>query len=179
MSVYLQCPDTYTHILELIRCVMSLARYGRRFTAQKKVTLEVGLILCQSCCYGTTIMIVTYIWNLFSTKHYWWHILVKFWASNANIKRMRVLQILSLNITIRSLYYMSVCLWCSETCTHTLKVKPWEMFLALYGPNVSDEKMASYGVGVTCIQLCCYGYQSSGGHIFLNLFSIKHYLRQF
>ena len=41
----------------------------------------------------TTIMIVTYIWN-FSIKHYWLHSLVKFWASIANIKRMRVLQIL-------------------------------------------------------------------------------------
>ena len=42
----------------------------------------------------TTIMIVTYIWNLLSIKHYWLHRLVKFWASIANIKRMRVLQIL-------------------------------------------------------------------------------------
>ena len=31
----------------------------------------------------TTIMIVTYIWNLFSIKHYWLHSLVKFWASIA------------------------------------------------------------------------------------------------
>ena len=42
----------------------------------------------------TTIMIVTYIWNWFSIKHHWLHNLVKFWASIANIKRMRVLQIL-------------------------------------------------------------------------------------
>ena len=42
----------------------------------------------------TTIMIVTYIWNLFFIEHYWLHSLVKFWASIANIKRMRVLQIL-------------------------------------------------------------------------------------
>ena len=41
-----------------------------------------------------TIMIVTYIWNLFSIKLYWLHSLVKFWASIANIKRTRVLQIL-------------------------------------------------------------------------------------
>ena len=41
----------------------------------------------------TTIIIVTYIWNLFCIKHYWMHSLVKFWASIANIKRMRVLQI--------------------------------------------------------------------------------------
>ena len=32
--------------------VMSLARYGRMLTAQKKATLRVGLILSQSCCYG-------------------------------------------------------------------------------------------------------------------------------
>ena len=42
----------------------------------------------------TTIMIVTYLWNLFSIKHYRLHSLVKFWASIANIKRTRVLQIL-------------------------------------------------------------------------------------
>ena len=42
----------------------------------------------------TTIMIVTYIWNLFSIKHYCLHSLVKFWAFIANIKRTRVLQIL-------------------------------------------------------------------------------------
>ena len=39
----------------------------------------------------TTIMIVTYIWNLFSIKHNWLHILVKFVASTANIKCIRVL----------------------------------------------------------------------------------------
>ena len=44
----------------------------------------------------TTIVIVTFIWNLFSTKHYWLHSLVKFWASIADIKRMRVLQILNI-----------------------------------------------------------------------------------
>ena len=42
----------------------------------------------------TTIMIVTYIWNLFSIKHYWLHIWIKLWASIAKIKQMRVLQIL-------------------------------------------------------------------------------------
>ena len=42
----------------------------------------------------TTIMIVTYLWNLFSIKHYWLHSLVKFWASIANITLTRVLQIL-------------------------------------------------------------------------------------
>ena len=39
-------------------------------------------------------------------------------------------------------------------------------------------KMATLGVGVTLKQSCCYGYQSSDGDIFLNLFSIKHYLKQ-
>ena len=39
----------------------------------------------------TTIMIVTYIWNLFPIKHKWLYILVKFSASIANIKCMRVL----------------------------------------------------------------------------------------
>ena len=43
----------------------------------------------------TTTIIVTYIWNLFSIKHNWLHSLVKFWASIANIKRMRVLQIVN------------------------------------------------------------------------------------
>ena len=41
----------------------------------------------------TTIMIVTYILNLFSIKHYWLHILVKFGASSAKIKHMRGLKI--------------------------------------------------------------------------------------
>ena len=41
----------------------------------------------------TTVMIVTYIWNLFSIKHYRLDSLVKFWAFIANIKHMRVLQI--------------------------------------------------------------------------------------
>ena len=39
----------------------------------------------------TNIMIVTYIWNLFSIKQNWLHILVKFVTSTANIKRIRVL----------------------------------------------------------------------------------------
>ena len=102
----------------------------------------------------TTIMIVTYIWNLFSIKHYWLHSLVKFWASIANIKRTRVLQILdtlemkanlNLKITIRSFNCLSVGVLCPETCTHSLKVKPWEMSLALFGPNVSDDKNGYFG----------------------------------
>ena len=42
----------------------------------------------------TIIMIVTSIWNLFSIKNYWLHSLIKFWACIANIKHIRVLQIL-------------------------------------------------------------------------------------
>ena len=38
-------------------------------------------------------------------------------------------------------------------------------------------KMATLGVGVALNQSCCYGYQSSDGNIFLNLYSIKHYLK--
>ena len=41
-----------THILRLIHCVMSLARYSRKLTVKKKATLGVGLILSQPCCYG-------------------------------------------------------------------------------------------------------------------------------
>ena len=40
----------------------------------------------------TNIMAVTYIWNLFSIKHYWLHILVKFGTSIANMKYMKILQ---------------------------------------------------------------------------------------
>ena len=40
----------------------------------------------------TNIMAVTYIWNLFSIKHYWLHILVKFGTSIANMKHMKILQ---------------------------------------------------------------------------------------
>ena len=103
----------------------------------------------------TTIIIVTYIWNLFSIKHYWLHSLVKLWASIANFKRMRVLQILDTleikanlnNILtwISQLEVWIVCQWCPETCTHALKVKPWEMSLALYGPNVSSDKNGYFG----------------------------------
>ena len=34
-------------------------------------------------------------------------------------------------------------------------------------------------LGVTLNQSCCYGYQSSDGSTYLNLFSNKHYLVQF
>ena len=50
-------------------------------------------MLRQFCCYGYQHYVVTYIWNLFSIKHYWLHILVKCRASIANIKCMRFLQI--------------------------------------------------------------------------------------
>ena len=64
-------------------------------------------------------MILTYIWNLFSIKHYWSHILVKFWASIANINRMRVLQILdtvgikaNLNNILTWISQLEVCIVC-------------------------------------------------------------------
>ena len=38
--------------------------------------------------------------------------------------------------------------------------------------------MTTLGVGVILKQSCCYGYQSSDGNMFLNLFFIKHYLQQ-
>ena len=41
----------------------------------------------------TNIMAVTYIWNLFSIKHYWLHILVKFGTFFIdNMKYMKILQ---------------------------------------------------------------------------------------
>ena len=40
----------------------------------------------------TNIMAVTYIWNLFSIKHYLLHILVKFGTSIASMKYMKILQ---------------------------------------------------------------------------------------
>ena len=41
----------------------------------------------------TNIMAVTYIWNLFSIKHYWLHIFVKIGTSIANMKYMKILQL--------------------------------------------------------------------------------------
>ena len=46
----------------------------------------------------TTSMVVTYIWNLYSIKHYWLHILVKFRASIEYNKRTMVLTNLTLEI---------------------------------------------------------------------------------
>ena len=54
------------------------------------------------------------------------------------------------------------------------------MFLALYGPNWSDEKNGYFGGrGNLEKKIWSYGYRSSDGNIFLDLFSIKHNLRQF
>ena len=58
----------------------------------------VGVILSQSDCYGsqiamvTMIMIVAYILNSFSIRYYLVHILAKYWAFIAYIKRIRTLQ---------------------------------------------------------------------------------------
>ena len=71
---------------------MSLARYGRKLTAQKKDTLGLGLILSQSCCYGYHHYDYNMYLKLVFYKHYWLHISVKFWASIATIKHMRVLK---------------------------------------------------------------------------------------
>ena len=74
---------------------------------------------------------------------------------------------------------MSVYPWCPEAYTHTLKLKHRMMSLAVRGHLLLDEETATLGVGVTLNQSCCYGYQSSGGSILLNLCSNKHYLVQF
>ena len=131
---------------------MSLAWYGCKLTVHHNATLEVGWILATIVAMITAIIIVTYIWSLYSIKHYG----CIFRASIAIIKRMRVQKILALSgiyfslyITIRSLYCMSVCLLCQEICTHT-KVKQFEMFPALHGLNFSDEK---------------YGYFASRGDL--------------
>ena len=71
----------------------------------------------------TTIMVVTYIWNMFSIKHGWSHILVKFWASIADIKCMRVLQILdtleikaNLNNILTLISQLDACIVCHYVC---------------------------------------------------------------
>ena len=66
-------------------------------------------------------MIVTYIWNLVSIKLYWLHILVKFRASIANIKRTMVLKNLTLEIkaNLNNLAWLSqleVCNVCQYVC---------------------------------------------------------------
>ena len=71
----------------------------------------------------TAIMIVIYIWNLFSIKHYWLHSLVKFRPSIANIKRVRVLQILdtlkikaNLNNILTWISQLEVWIVCQYVC---------------------------------------------------------------
>ena len=71
----------------------------------------------------TTIMIVTYISNLFSIKHYWLHSLVKFGASIATINRTRVLQILdtlenkaNLNNILTLISQLEVLIVCQYVC---------------------------------------------------------------
>ena len=70
----------------------------------------------------TTIMIVTYIWNLFSIKHYRLQSLVKFSAFIANIKHM-VLQILdtleikaTLNNILTWISQLEVSIACQYVC---------------------------------------------------------------
>ena len=150
-------------------------------------------------------MIVTYIWNLFSIKYYLVHILAKYWASIAYIKRIstlqtfghsklkhilpRVLQYFSLYITLRSFFCMTIyiCNTQKHTCIHSNQNTEWCPWLYV-AKNREMRKTAALGVGVTLNKPCCHGYQSSGDNIFfkfvfnqayfLNLFSIKHYLGQ-
>ena len=136
-------------------------------------------------------MIATYIWNLFSNKHYWLHSLVKFWASIVNIKRTRILQILdtleikaNLNNILTWISQLEVWIVCQYICdaqkyahVHSKwnpERYPWPFMVQM----CQMTKMGTLGVGVTLNQPCCYGYQSSDGNTFLNLFSIKHYLKQ-
>ena len=68
-------------------------------------------------------MTVTYIWNLFSIKRYWLHILVEFGISIANIGRMKVLQIwdtleikANLNNTLTAISQLEVLIVCQYVC---------------------------------------------------------------
>ena len=70
----------------------------------------------------TIIISVTYIWNFFSMKLHWLHILVKLWDSIANTKRMMVLKFWTLEIKA-NLYIilawisqLSVCIVCQYVC---------------------------------------------------------------
>ena len=118
----------------------------------------------------TTSMIVTYIWNLYSIKHYWLHILVKFRASIANSKRTMVLKNLTLEIkanlnNIAWLSQLEVCNVCQYVCNarnvrnvHTYEYKTLRDVPDLTRPKfVRWKKMATLGVGVTINQPCCYG----------------------
>ena len=71
----------------------------------------------------TNIMTVTYDWNLFSIKHYWLHILVKFGTSIANMKPMKVLQFLdtleikaNLNNILTWISQLEVWIVCQHIC---------------------------------------------------------------
>ena len=71
----------------------------------------------------TTIMIVAYIWNLFSIKYSWLHSLDKLWASISNIKRMRVLKILdtleikaNFNNTLTWISQLEIWIVCQYVC---------------------------------------------------------------
>ena len=132
----------------------------------------------------TTNVIVTYIWNLVSINHYCLHILVKFWTSIAKIKRMRVLKKFetleikaNLNNILAGISQLEVCIVPQNVCNAQ---KHAHIHSNLYMAQMYQmRKMATLRVGVTLTQSCCYGYQSSDGNTFLNLFSIKHYLWQF
>ena len=70
-----------------------------------------------------TIMITTYILNLFSIKHYWLYILVKFGASGAKIKHMRGLKNFdtltikgNLNNILDWISQLEVCIVCQYVC---------------------------------------------------------------
>ena len=104
--VSLSVVPKYIHIIKSIHYMVSLADYGCKLTAQKRATLEVGLILlCKSWCYGYHHYDCNiYLKLFFSIKRYRLHILVKYRASIANIKRMGVLskssKYFNFNITI-------------------------------------------------------------------------------
>ena len=58
-----------------------------------------------------------------------------------------------------------------------MHVKP-KFTYSYLAQNCQMRKTATLGVGVTLNQPCCYGYQSLGSNIPLDLFSIFHYLGQ-
>ena len=72
-----------------------LLKYGGSATKHKLYD-QIGAKSTNYCkidiAMVTNIMAVTHIWNLFSIKHYWLHILVKFGTSIADMKYMKILQ---------------------------------------------------------------------------------------
>ena len=75
---------THTHQFSgRVPRVMHLAWYGCKLSAQKNATLGVGVIWVSRIAMFTMIMIVIYISNFFSIKHW---IVTKFWVSIAYIK---------------------------------------------------------------------------------------------